>query len=48
MDHRMDWRLSNHFFAAGFKLGIEASRLESLEDFGVGTLGLAVAPGIGD
>jgi hypothetical protein len=48
MDHRIDWRLSNHFYAAGFELGVEASRLESLEDFSVGTLGLAIAPGIGD
>jgi hypothetical protein len=48
MDHKMDWRLSNHFFAAGFELGIEASRLKPFEDFGVGKLGLAIAPGIGD
>jgi hypothetical protein len=44
----MDWRLSNHFFATGFELGIKASRLESLEDLSIGTLGLAIAPGIGD
>jgi hypothetical protein len=48
MDHKMDWRLSNHFFAAGFELGVEASRLESLEDLGVGALSLTIAPGIGD
>jgi hypothetical protein len=44
----MDWRLSNHFFAAGFELGIDAFRLEPLEDLSVGTLGLAIAPGIGN
>jgi hypothetical protein len=48
MDYKMDWRLSIHFFAAGFELGVEASCLESLEDLGVGTLGLAIAPGIGN
>jgi hypothetical protein len=31
MDHNMDWRLSNHFFAAGFELGVEASRLEPFD-----------------
>jgi hypothetical protein len=32
----------------GFELGVEAFRLESLEDLGVGTLSLAIAPWIGD
>jgi hypothetical protein len=48
MDHKMDWRLSNHFFAVGLELGVEASHLESFEDFGVGALGLAIAPGVGE
>jgi hypothetical protein len=48
MDHKMDWRLSNHFFAVGFEFGVETSHLEPFEDFGVGTLNLAIAPGIGD
>jgi hypothetical protein len=48
MDHRIDWWLSNHFFAAGFELGIEAPHFKPFEDFGVGTLGLAIASGIGD
>jgi hypothetical protein len=37
MDHKMDWRL-----------GVEASRFEALEDFCVATLGQTIAPGVGD
>jgi hypothetical protein len=48
IDHRMDWRLSNKFFSVGFELGIEAFRLESFEHFGVGALGLTIAPRVGD
>jgi hypothetical protein len=36
------------FLAIGFEFGVEASCFEALEDLGVGTLGLAVAPGISD
>jgi hypothetical protein len=36
------------FLAVGFEFGVEASRFEALEDLGIGTLGLAIAPGISD
>jgi hypothetical protein len=48
MDHKMDWRLSTPFLAAGLEFAIEASHFEALEDLGVGALGLAIAPGMSD